>query len=148
MDSFGLTCYLDHVRPDWKHPKPTDTSSSSSSSPVPPRRNSDGRPAFFRNRRGILTRPNRSQSAATPLHTPPTTTQQQQRTSYYGMDFDIEEYMIMEAIRLSLQDQEAVRATRNAAQGNTNQEANDGVTLSEDNPATTTASDDDTTATR
>ncbi|KAI7874805.1 hypothetical protein K492DRAFT_174109 [Lichtheimia hyalospora FSU 10163] len=127
---------VDHVRPDWKNPKATD--SSSSSSPVPPRRNSDGRPAFFRNRRGILTRPNRSQSAATPLHH--TTTQsnhpphQQQRTSYYGMDFDIEEYMIMEAIRLSLQDQEAAR-TRNAADGNTD-EAN-GVTLSEDNPVTT-----------
>ncbi|KAJ8655003.1 hypothetical protein O0I10_009399 [Lichtheimia ornata] len=143
---------VDHVRPDWKNPKPTD--SSSSSSPVPPRRNSDGRPAFFRNRRGILTRPNRSQSAATPLHHTTTATTQSQhpqqqhhqpRTSFYGMDFDIEEYMIMEAIRLSLQDQEAVRA-RNAAQGNTN-ESNGGVTSSssEDNPATTTTTTGTTT---
>lgn len=121
---------------------------------MPPRRNSDGRPAFFRNRRGILTRPNRSQSAATPLHHTTTATTQSQhpqqqhhqpRTSFYGMDFDIEEYMIMEAIRLSLQDQEAVRA-RNAAQGNTN-ESNGGVTSSssEDNPATTTTTTGTTT---
>ncbi|KAI9315372.1 hypothetical protein BX666DRAFT_394915 [Dichotomocladium elegans] len=95
---------VDHVRPDWQSPRQRQPVEATTAAVVP-RRNSDTRSGLFRTRRS--TRPHRSASAAVPPHLPLDTVYQQQIG--HGMDFDVEEYLIMEAVRLSLQDQEDLR---------------------------------------
>ncbi|ORZ20280.1 hypothetical protein BCR42DRAFT_408381 [Absidia repens] len=104
----------DHIRPNWNKPAPPSTSSRSS------RRNSlsstgNTSSSAGRNLLRVVTRPGRSASSAA------STEYSQYLATVRDMNMDLEEWMVMEAIRLSLSEQQDEQAHNNDNNNNSQQ---------------------------
>ncbi|KAI8139135.1 hypothetical protein BJV82DRAFT_672997 [Fennellomyces sp. T-0311] len=115
---------VDHIRPDWNEPPARPTPGRS-------RHNSESRGGgFFRAASPLFTRPGRSASSANHSE------YQHYLSAMRHMNLDLEEYMVMEAIRMSLADQEQQQQQQSEQQNNNDATNNgdDDATSSQQQP--------------
>ncbi|KAI8341813.1 hypothetical protein BC941DRAFT_414554 [Chlamydoabsidia padenii] len=112
---------IDHIRPNWTKPPATPSRS---------RRNSLTSSSTGRNLLRVVTRPGRSASSAA------STEYNQYLATVRDMNMDLEEWMVMEAIRLSLAEQDEQSRNNN----NNNNNSNNNEQGSESTIRTTTSS--------